>query len=285
MAEPALAHAAAREFAFEERDFRRVCALIHARAGIALTDSKRDMVYSRLVRRLRALNLESFGGYLDKLQAEDDADEWQAFTNALTTNLTALFREPHHFAHLAGVLRTSRAATHTIWCSAASTGEEPYSIAMTACEAFDTLKPPVRILATDVDTNVLDTARTGVYPLERIAQLEPERRKRFFQRGTGAMDGQCRVRPELRALIDFAPLNLLDAHYRVPGNLSAIFCRNVMIYFDRPTQYRVLARMRPLLAADGWFYAGHSESFLQAADLFRNVGRTTYKPVGPEVLA
>ena len=269
-----------REFVFADRDFRRICALIRERAGIALADSKRDMVYSRLVRRLRALGMQTFAEYLDALQAgNEDASEWQAFTNALTTNLTAFFREAHHFEHLAKFLTTRRESSIPIWCSAASTGEEPYSIAMTACEAFGTLKPPVTILASDVDTNVLDTAQAGVYPLDRIRQLSDERRRRFFQRGTGTMEGYCRVRAELRALIEFRPLNLLDRDYGLKPGYAAIFCRNVMIYFDKQTQYEILARLRPLLVPDGYLYAGHSESFFHAADLFQSCGHTVYHPL------
>ncbi|HEX6833358.1 MAG TPA: CheR family methyltransferase [Rudaea sp.] len=274
--------AATRQFGFAERDFRRVCALIRERAGIALADSKRDMVYSRLVRRLRALGVASFAQYLDALQAgPDDAEEWQAFTNALTTNLTSFFREAHHFEHLAELLRTRAEPRIKIWCAAASTGEEPYSIAMTACETFGTLTPPVQILATDVDTNVLDTARTGVYPLDRVRQLVHERKRSFFQRGTGSMDGYCRVHPALRQLVSFRPLNLLDAGYGLGGGFAAIFCRNVMIYFDKHTQYEVLARLRPLIAPGGFLYAGHSESFFHATDLFSSCGRTVYAPVAP----
>ncbi len=202
-----------RDFTFSDRDFRRICQLIHDRAGIALVDSKRDMVYGRLSRRLRALGLTGFGDYLDQLERDPDGEEWQAFTNALTTNLTAFFREPHHFDHLRAQLESSGATARaplTLWSSAASTGEEPYSIAITACEAFGTMTPPVRILATDIDTQVLATGQRGVYPVERVAGLDAERRRRFFQRGTGPNEGQCRVHPALQALIDFRPLNLLS---------------------------------------------------------------------------
>ncbi len=268
-----------REFAFDDRDFQRICTLIHQRAGIALAGSKSDMVYSRLARRVRALGMQSFGEYLDALQKHNDEDEWQAFTNALTTNLTSFFRESHHFEHLAQFLKTRTESHITIWCCAASTGEEPYSLAMTACEVFDSLTPPVSILATDVDTNVLETAARGVYPLERIRQLDESRRRRFFRRGVGSMDGFCRAHPALGDLITFNPLNLLDRTYPMKSPFAAIFCRNVMIYFDKQTQYDVLAKLRPLIVPDGYLYAGHSESFFHAADLFQSRGRTIYSPV------
>lgn len=263
-----------RAFTLHDRDFRRIVALIRARAGIHLGEHKRDMVYSRLARRLRMLGLTDFHAYLDLV--EDDEAEAQAFVNALTTNLTAFFREPHHFDTLAALLRENARAPATIWCCAASTGEEPYSIAMTVREAFGSATPPVRVLATDIDTQVLETAAAGVYPLERIASVSPERRRRFFLKGSGPNEGLCRVKPELRALVEFRPLNLLDDDYGLRGGFAAVFCRNVMIYFDKPTQRAVLARIVPLLAPDAPLFAGHSESFTHAADLVASCGRTTY---------
>jgi chemotaxis protein methyltransferase CheR len=269
-----------RAFVYEDRDFRRVCSLIHAHAGIHLTAHKRDMVYSRLVRRLRAHGLDRFSDYLDLVEAKP-ADETQAFVNALTTNLTSFFRENYHFDALAEQLRAAcragPAAPLLIWCCAASTGEEPYSIAITACEAFGTLTPPVRILATDIDTHVLQTAQRGVYPIERIDSIDVQRRHQFFQRGTGPNAGHCRVRPALQSLVEFRPLNLLDARYGLRGGYTAVFCRNVMIYFDKKTQARVLQQIAPLLAPTGRLYAGHSESFSHAADVVRPCGRTIYR--------
>lgn len=267
-----------RDFTFTTRDFERVRQLIHARAGIALSESKRDMVYSRLGRRLRALNLESFKDYLDQLETRGSADEWQAFTNALTTNLTSFFREAHHFDILREFLvKKGRHTPAKIWCSAASTGEEPYSLAITACEAYDSLTPPVKILATDIDTNVLETAEAGVYPEERIEKLGDARKRRFFRRGSGANAGKVRVIDELRDLVSFRPLNLLDARYPMKGPFDALFCRNVMIYFDKPTQRDILMKMAPLLSADGLFFAGHSESFFHATDIVTSIGRTVYR--------
>ena len=267
-----------REFDFTGRDFERIRKLIHGRAGIALADSKEEMVYSRVARRLRSLGLDSFRGYLDQLERGNDDEEWQAFTNALTTNLTSFFREAHHFTALQRLLE-SRPRGHKarIWCAAASTGEEPYSLAITACEAHGSLTPPVAILATDIDTQVLATAERGVYPIERIEKLSSDQRKRFFLKGAGSAEGQCRVVDPLRQLLTFRPLNLLDARYPMRGPFDAIFCRNVMIYFDKPTQLTVLQRMMPLLADDGLFFAGHSESFFHAGDLIQSVGRTIYK--------
>src|SRR5690606_40172170 len=226
------------------------------------------------VRRLRARGVERFSDYLDMVE-DGVVDEGQHFVNALTTNLTSFFREAHHFPLLASQLQAAQRDGQPlrIWCCAASTGEEPYSLAITACEAFDTLTPPVRILATDIDTTVLQSAARGVYPLERIDSIDAARKRRFFQRGGGANAGLCRVRPELRALVEFRPLNLLDADYGLKrGAFIAVFCRNVMIYFDKPTQYGVLQRIAPLLSAEGRMYAGHSESFNHATDLVTPCG-------------
>ena len=267
-----------REFVFTDRDFKRVCQMIHVRAGIALAPGKRDMVYGRLSRRLRSLGIQEFGDYLDMLERNPDGGEWQAFTNALTTNLTAFFREPHHFEHLRGHLQeASSQGPLSIWSCAASTGEEPYSIAITACATFGTRTPPVRIVATDIDTQVLATARRGVYPLERVASLDPDLRRRYFQRGTGPNEGVCRVHPALQALIEYRPLNLLDARYDVGGPFTALFCRNVMIYFDKPTQRAILSRLVVHMDANSLLYTGHSENYLHAADLIQPCGRTLYR--------
>jgi len=265
-----------KEFEFTRRDFERVRALIHQRAGIALAESKQEMVYSRLARRLRATGLDSFATYLDHLERGGDTAEWEAFTNALTTNLTSFFREAHHFPILAEHLARAQPPVE-IWCSASSTGEEPYSIAMTACEAFNTLNPPVRIVATDIDTNVLNTAANGIYPIDRLDKMSPERIRRFFLRGKGAQQGMARVRPELRQLITFRQVNLLADRWDVHGPFDAIFCRNVMIYFDKPTQGRILNRFAPLMKPDALLFAGHSENFLYVCDAFRLRGKTVYE--------
>lgn len=269
---------ATREFVFTDADFERIRTLIHRHAGISLAPVKRDMVYSRLARRLRATGKASFTAYLDWLE-RSGGDEWERFVNSLTTNLTSFFREEHHFPLLAEHLRrigTKREIR--IWCSASSTGEEPYSLAMTVAETFSS-PGHVSIVASDIDTSVLETARRGVYPADRVEKLSPERLRRFFLRGTGAQEGMVSVRPELQRMIDFRRINLLDPNWSIKGPLDVIFCRNVMIYFDKPTQYKILSRFSPLLQEDGLLFAGHSESFLHAADIFRSQGKTVYAPV------
>jgi chemotaxis protein methyltransferase CheR len=266
-----------REFHFTDQDFERVRKLIYDHAGIALNPGKRDMVYSRLARRLRATGLQSFQAYLTLLEKNDPV-EWEAFTNALTTNLTSFFREIHHFPVLSDHIAKMK-GDHAIslWCSASSTGEEPYSLAMTMVDLFGSYTPPVTILATDLDTNVLAKAQAGVYPLERLEKMPPEKVKKFFLKGTGDQAGMARVRPELVKMITFRQLNLLDASYPIRGSFDAIFCRNVMIYFDKQTQYNILQKFVPLLRPDGLLFVGHSESLFHATDIFKLRGKTVYE--------
>lgn len=266
-----------REFKFTTKDFKRVQKLIYDHAGISLSESKQELVYSRLARRLRATGIRHFEEYLDMLERDDEA-EWEAFTNALTTNLTSFFREAHHFPLLAEKMRKHKGSEpFSIWCSAASTGEEPYSLAMTAVDAFGSFTPPVTIIATDIDSNVLETAKAGVYPLARVDKLEPDLIKRFFLRGTGKQEGFVRVRKELRDMITFRQLNLLDNNWSLRPPLDVIFCRNVMIYFDKPTQLEILKKFVPLLHNDGLMFAGHSESFYHAEAYFKLRGKTVYE--------
>lgn len=264
-----------REFAFNERDFERIRTLIYEHAGISLSHKKRDMVYSRVARRLRATGMASFEAYLSHLD-DSDNDEWQAFTNSLTTNLTSFFREGHHFPLLAEHVAEQKHRPIRIWCAAASTGEEPYSLAITMAELFGTLTPPVKILASDVDTNVLEQAERGDYAMERVEKMERSRLERFFLRGSGANAGRVKVRPELREMIMFRRINLLDTDWRLNGNFDAIFCRNVMIYFDKPTQAGILEKFAPLLRANGLLFAGHSESLFHVSHLFQLRGKTVY---------
>lgn len=269
--------AGGREFVFTSADFERIRKLIYEHAGISLSVAKQDMVYSRLARRLRETGKRTFSDYLALLERGDKL-EWEKFVNSLTTNLTSFFREPHHFPILADHLKKMQtSSTIKIWCCASSTGEEPYSIAMTVVEAFNSFNVPVTIMASDLDTNVLATAAKGVYPRDRVDRLSPERLSRFFVKGTGAQEGLYTVKPELRRLISFQRLNLLETSWSVRGPVDVLFCRNVMIYFDKPTQYKILKRFAPMMSENGLLFAGHSESFLHAADLFRSQGKTVYE--------
>lgn len=275
---PERARERSKEFTFTHQDFERVRAMIRDCAGIALADGKHEMVYSRLARRLRATGLASFTDYLDQLERNALQGEWQAFTNALTTNLTSFFREPHHFPILADHARTR--ANLSVWCSASSTGEEPYSIAITLCEAYGTLAPPVSITATDIDTDVLDIAAQGIYPAERVRSLPSEQLRKYFLKGKGSQDGQVRIRPELRKLIDFRQLNLLGQDWSLKPPFDIIFCRNVMIYFDKPTQRQILSRFVQLMKPDALLFAGHSENFLYVSEALKLRGKTVYELLG-----
>jgi chemotaxis protein methyltransferase CheR len=279
---PTTAHKDAREFEFSARDFDRVRKLIYQRAGISLSEAKQDMVYSRLARRVRARGLRRFCDYLDLLKAGDES-EWEAFTNALTTNLTSFCREAHHFPILVEHALQRVGRRYDVWCCAASTGEEPYSIAIALVEALGGVDAPISILASDLDTQVLAKAAQGVYPLERIERMSAERVRRFFLRGTGAQVGQVRVRPELCKTVSFQRINLLAESWPARGPFDAIFCRNVMIYFDKQTQATILRRFAPLLRRDGLLFVGHSESLFHVSDVFRLRGKTVYEPVTSDV--
>jgi len=281
-ASPALG--ADQEFTFSAADFERVRELIYQRAGISLHAGKQAMVYSRLSRRLRETSHRSFAAYLQWLQANTGPAgeaEWQEFVNCLTTNLTAFFREDHHFHALVDDLKARAGKPLRIWCSAASTGEEPYSIAITAVEALGSAAP-VRIVASDIDTKVLATGQRGVYDTDARG-LSPERMQRHFLRGKGANAGFMRVKPELAKLIEFRPFNLMSRGWTGTGGLGEsfdiIFCRNVMIYFDAATQRQVLQQMHGVLKPGGLLYVGHSENFTEARDLFHLRGKTIYQRV------
>ncbi len=271
------------EFKLAPAEFERVCRLIYQRAGISLHAGKQAMVYSRLARRLRDLGLASFTDYLDLLEAASETShqgqspsEWQAFINSLTTNLTSFFREDHHFTALAEDLRARASKPLRIWCNAASTGEEPYSLAMVVVE---TLGPsaPVRLVCSDIDTQVLDRARRAVYDADARG-LSAERLHRHFMRGTGANTGHIKVKTELTRLIDFQLFNLMSKSWSALGEpFDLVFCRNVMIYFDATTQRQVLRRIHGQMKVGGLLYVGHSENFTDASDLFRLRGKTVYE--------
>lgn len=267
-----------RSFEFSDKDFRRLQQMIFDYAGISLNSNKKPMAYSRLTKRLRQLNLPTFGEYLDFVESSGD-DEHVRFINALTTNLTYFFREPHHFPILVEHLMAMAATDPmVVWSAACSTGEEPYSIAMAVIEAFATDAPPVRIIASDLDTDALATAARGVYPLEKLESLSPQRLKKFFLKGAGAQAGYARIRPEVQRLVEFRQTNLHDGPWDIEAPVAAIFCRNVMIYFNKATQTRILARFMPLLRPDGLLFAGHSENFFyNAGDIFRSRGKTVYE--------
>jgi chemotaxis protein methyltransferase CheR len=272
-----MSNGSVREFQFTDQDFQRIRKLIYERAGIALGEHKQELVYSRLARRLRATGRKSFADYLDLLQ-RSDAAEWELFINSLTTNLTSFFREPHHFPLLVEHLRKQEPGRSlTLWCSACSTGEEAYSMAMTAVEALGGYGHAVHIIASDLDTKVLQTAREGRYKADAVNRLPAQQIERFFMHSTDKQSGYMQVKPELQKMIDFRCINLLDAGWPIHAPLDAIFCRNVMIYFDKATQLAILKKFAPLMRGNGLLFAGHSESFYHAASIFKLRGQTVYE--------
>lgn len=271
-----------REFEFTDKHFQQIRKLVLEHTGIHLSDVKMDMVYSRLARRLRQLNLASFTNYLDLLR-EPDNDEIGNFVNSITTNLTSFFREKHHFDYLKTELlphlmrQNADSKRIRIWSAGCSTGEEPYSLAITVKEAIpDTLGWDVRILATDLDTNVIATGSEGVYSLERVNGLPPEVLKRWFFKGKGARSGYVRASSALRDMIFFKQLNLMGAWPVKPG-VDVIFCRNVVIYFDKPTQRVLFDRYADVLRCDGYLFVGHSETLYKVSERFKLLGKTIYQ--------
>ncbi len=268
--------AGGREFAWTHGDFDKVQSLIYARAGISLHDGKHAMVYSRLSRRLRETGHQSFRDYLSWLES-NDGDEWQEFVNALTTNLTSFFREPHHFEIFANLLKSKPASTPwSVWCSAASTGEEPYSIVMTAMESLGALDG-FSLLASDIDSKVLATASRGVYRSDNLKGIDVNRLQRYFLRGKGSNDGFARVKSELLSSMTYCIVNLITDDWPFKEPFDVVFCRNVMIYFDSNTQRTVLERIHRVMKPGGLLFVGHAENFTDSRDLFVLKGKTVYE--------
>ncbi|MBI1818309.1 MAG: protein-glutamate O-methyltransferase CheR [Deltaproteobacteria bacterium] len=277
--------------ALGDREFGLLRDLIKMHSGIALNECKRPLLQARLAKRLRQLGLQSYREYYDYLvQHDPGAQERDRFINALTTNTTAFFREPHHFDYLvhqwlptlrARMLRGG-APTLRIWSSACSTGEEAYSLAITLTEALQPLpRWDIHVLASDIDTEALATGRAGVYPAASIDPVPEPLRQRYFQTGTGASTGLVRVVPRIQQLVTFTRINLLSAAWPVLSRFDCIFCRNVIIYFDAPTKQQVLNRLATALQRDGLLVLGHSESLLGRGLRFHHLGHTIYQANDP----
>jgi len=264
------------DFEFTDDDFSRICALIHSHAGIHLGDTKRAMVYSRLGRRLRKLGIASFREYLDRMES-GTGEELAAFINSLTTNLTNFYREMHHFAILREFLQNGGLTREsTIWSAGCSTGEEAYSIAMVLATVLGSQAQVGQIVASDIDTSVLEHAERGVYPAERMKNILSTDLKRFFLGGTGENAGFVKVRPELRRLVAFRQINLHETGWAVREPVRVVFCRNVMIYFDAQSRRRILDRFGTLLSPGGLLFLGHSENVADMGGVFQALGRTAY---------
>jgi chemotaxis protein methyltransferase CheR len=271
-----------REFPFTDADFAALRTLVKQLTGIHLADSKREMVYGRVSRRLRALGLRTFGDYRRRLE-EDGSCELTEFCNAMTTNLTAFFREAHHFEYLRDQFLRPHAADPRasrrvrIWSAACSSGEEPYSIAMTVCEAIpDWKRWDVKILATDIDSDILARARRGVYLADRVKGLDPRRLERFFRPRVDGGQRAYEVGPDLAALVTFKPINLMH-ELPMKGPLDAVLCRNVIIYFDKESQRALFARVAKLQRPDDLLFLGHSESLFKVSGDYTLIGKTIYR--------
>ena len=279
----ALAAPRVREFEFGNEDFEALRKLVKEITGINLSDQKRELVYGRLARRLRVLHLRTFAEYRDLL-ASDGGREIGEFCNAITTNLTSFFRESHHFEYLRDQVLQPMVANRTasrrvrIWSAGCSTGEEAYSLAMTVIESIPDLRTwDVKILATDLDSDVLAKAQRGIYAAERVRAIGPQRLSRFFAERRGGRDGATyEVKPELTSLITFKQLNLMHP-LPMKGPLDAIFCRNVVIYFDKDTQRELFSRIAQLQRPGNLLFLGHSESLFKVSESYTPIGKTVYR--------
>ena len=267
-----------REFHFSVENFNFLRQMSNAHSGIQVPDERFDMFYSRLVKRVRKLGLNNFSEYCDYL-VNNHADEFTNFINAITTNLTSFFREKHHFDYLRDVvipdllIRNAATKQIRIWSAGCSTGEEPYSLAMTLLENVPA-NWDIRILATDLDTQVLQFAADGVYPEDRVAELPIEILKRWFMKGKFSPEN-VRVKTELQAIIQFKYLNLME-EWPMKTPFDVIFCRNVLIYFNRETKSRLAKRYAQLLVSKSWLFIGHSESLNHLTSEFELVATTSY---------
>ena len=272
-----------KEFAFTDAEFKFLSKTVYDNVGIVLSDQKRDLVYTRLARRLRSLGLPTFADYCDRLKGPEGEAEFGYLINAITTNHTRFFREPHHFHHLRNVIlrqfakdyRTKKVAGLKIWSAGCSTGEEPYSTAMVIAASLPRVEAEkVRILATDLDTNVLESCRRARYPIDSLENVPAKLRSRFVKEE----DGVAVIDQRVRNLISFKQLNLLH-DWPMKGPFDLIFCRNVMIYFDNETRNKLIRRYAGLLKPHGYFYLGHSESLLGQSDLFELESSSTYRKI------
>lgn len=272
------------EFLLTAVDFKQIASMLHDETGIHLTESKVALVYSRLAKRLRALGLESFRDYCELVAGSEGLDERQQMICALTTNVTRFFREPHHFDHLTTVVlpplleKAKKGGRVRLWSAACSNGPEPYSIALCVLSLLpDANNYDIRILATDIDTKMIGHARAGCYDSSVISQVPADLRNRWFVKTEGAGGRMMGASDELRNLIAFKELNLIG-QWPIKGPFQAIFCRNVVIYFEEQTQAKIWSRFAPLVEPGGMLYIGHSERLTgPAASEFNSVGVTAYQ--------
>jgi chemotaxis protein methyltransferase CheR len=268
------------DYSITTDEFQRFRTLIYDKSGITLSDQKRTLLASRLSKRVRDLGLETFSAYYDHVTGDPSRDEFTRMLDLISTNKTDFFREPKHFAFLREQIlpELTREKRIRIWSSACSTGEEPYTIAMTLYEAVsDPSQWDFQILASDLSTRVLAKAAAGVYDEERVRDVPPEVVRRHFLRGRGDSEGLLKVKPHLSAMVRFRRLNLMDETFPIKSPLDLIFCRNVMIYFDRPTQEQLVNKFYRYLKPGGYLFIGHSESLQWVQHPFKTSGPTIYR--------
>jgi len=273
-----------REFDFSDKDFEKIREFVKNETGITLSDAKKNMVYGRLSRRLRSLKIATFGEYLNVVSSSSSEERGQ-FINAITTNLTSFFREEHHFDFLKNTIipeimaKNSHTKKIRIWSAGCSTGEEPYSIAIALYESVPDIDTwDIKILATDLDTNVLAHGQRGVYDVERISGISKQRKKIWFRKGKGQHQGSVKVDGRLQELITFRQLNLMQ-NWPMKGPFDFMFCRNVVIYFDKATQRVLFDRYANLVRDKGYLFLGHSESLYKVSERFNLIGNTIYHKV------
>lgn len=271
-----------REFDFTESDFSHIQKIVYDFAGIDLNESKKNLVYNRLAKRIRFLGQNSFKEYLTYVEAQGEA-EFVNLINSITTNLTFFFRENHHFEYLANTVipeliqQNSSSRKIRVWSAGCSTGEEPYSLAIVLKETVPA-GWDAKVIATDLDSNVVQTGMNGVYKIDRLKGVTDARKKRWFLKGTGSNDGNVKVKPELQEMILFGQLNLMG-EWPIKDSIDVIFCRNVVIYFDKPTQAKLFNRYAERLPMGGHLFVGHSESLYKVCDRFELLGQTIYKKI------
>jgi chemotaxis protein methyltransferase CheR len=266
-----------------DSDFFRFCQLVHQHAGIHLTSQKKELVRARLMKILRQRGLSTFREYYEQVMRDSSGAELMSFLDALSTNQTAFWREPNHFEYLSAEILTAWQAERrtslkrNLWSAGCSSGEEPYTLALLMLNAFpgEDLSQ-VKIHASDINTQVLSQAERGIYPINRVEPLPPEWRRRFFQRGVGERQGFVRVKPEVRHLVNFFRLNLMDP-LPFRENMDIIFCRNVMIYFEKETQVKLVDKFYQCLKPGGYLFIGHSESLCNHQHQFNYVKPTIYR--------
>jgi len=275
-----------REFEMTDRDFDQIRTLASEFTGISLSEHKKEMVYSRLARRLRALEISEFSDYISYLKSHE-RQELGNFVNSITTNLTSFFRENHHFDYLKSTVAAELAVQHKVdkkirvWSAGCSTGEEPYSIAMTLAEAREFTSPSwdVKVLATDLDTSVLNHAKQGKYDLNRVEGVDAAKRNKWFHHLKADNKSVFQVSDKIKNNITFNQLNLMNNSWPMSARFDVIFCRNVVIYFDKPTQRKLFDRYAGLLNEGGYLFIGHSETLHGVTTRFKSLGRTIYRKV------